>query len=114
MIDKCSSVLWVRVRVRVRVTANEVNPRNMHDHIRYDVMEKNWRNQASTASMNKDGSYRNCSNVCDSTGYYTYRKDGNHTGECWGMDFEQARRRYDGHGPCQKDSKLCMDSGVHA
>ena len=72
-------------------------------------MERSWWDQTPTASMNKDGSYRNCSNVHDSTGYYTYRKE---LGKCWGMDFAQARRGYDGQGSCQKDSKPCTDSVI--
>ena len=44
--------------------------------------------------MRSDGSYLGCSNTTDSTGYYIYRKDGKKDGECWGMDFEQARRDY--------------------
>ena len=76
-------------------------------------MERSWWDQTPTASMNKDGSYRNCSNVHDSTGYYTYRKDGKHKGECWGIDFEQARRDYDdGRGSCQKDSKPCANTVI--
>ena len=64
--------------------------------------------------MNSDGSYRNCSNVQDSTGYYTYREDGKLNGKCWGMDFKQERRGHDGHGSCQKDSKPCANSVIYS
>ena len=72
-------------------------------------MESNWWNQASTATMNNDGAYLDCNNTRDSTGYYVYRKDGKRDGECWGMDFEKARRDYSGQGTCRTGSKLCKD-----
>ena len=62
--------------------------------------------------MNSDGTYRDCSNATDSTGYYIYREDGKPNGQCLGLDFEQARRDYDGQGSCQTDSKTCKDSLV--
>ena len=74
-------------------------------------MQRDWWKQKSTATMRSDGSYLDCSNTTDSTGYYTYRKDGKKDGECWGMDFEQARRDYnESLGSCKSDTKLCMDS----
>ena len=73
-------------------------------------MESTWWNQASTATMNNDGTYLDCNDKVDSTGYYVYRKDGKRDGECWGMDFEKARRDYSGQGTCRTGSKPCKDS----
>ena len=73
-------------------------------------MEKTWWNQASTAEMKDDGTYLKCDDTVDSTGYYVYRKDGKRDGECWGMDFEKARRDYNGQGKCVTGSKLCEKS----
>ena len=72
-------------------------------------MESTWWNQASTATMNNNGTYLDCNNTRDSTGYYVYRKDGKRDGECWGMDFEKARQDYS-QGKCVTGSKLCEDS----
>ena len=76
-------------------------------------MQRDWWKQKSTATMRSDGSYLGCSNKTDSTGYYIYRKDGKKDGECWGMDFEQARRDYnESLGSCKSGTKLCKDSLV--
>ena len=60
--------------------------------------------------MKDDGTYPKCDDTVDSTGYYVYRKDGKRDGECWGMDFEKARRDYNGQGKCVTGSKLCEKS----
>ena len=51
-----------------------------------------------------------CSDARDSTGYYIYRKNGKRFGECIGMDFNLAKREYQGNGSCAPKAKVCKDA----
>lgn len=103
----------MNLKLNLQVRSNRIISPSQHTS--YAAMEKDWWNQKSpNITMKSNGEYLTCSDKKDSTGYSTYRKNGDPNGECWAMDFEEARRDYDGNGSCKTGSKLCMDSLVES
>ena len=71
----------------------------------FEEFESAWYSQKSTAIMSEeDGKRNDCSDAVDATGHYVWHENGEKEGECAGIDFEQAGKKW--------RAKQCNDSIV--